>query len=92
MAERLFDPDYRLGSSLFEQAQALSIAKVITLKTGADEQIVYQDIYNDTVARLVAHKSIARAIAVELMRKHIIWSRRLAAHLAPIASIKGKPR
>jgi hypothetical protein len=88
MAELLFDPDFRCGSSLFEVAETIAIAGAIGVKTGTDEQAVYQDIRNDTIARLMAHKPIVRAIAVELMRKRIIRSRRLAAHLAPIARRK----
>jgi hypothetical protein len=88
VAEILFDPDFRCGSSLREVAEAIAIAGAIGVKTGTDEQAVYQDIYNDTVARLMAHEPIVRAIAVELMHKRIVRLRKLAAHLAPIARRK----
>jgi hypothetical protein len=92
MAESLFDPDYRIGSSLFEQAQARSVAELITAKTGTQLDSIWQAICDDAEARLVVHKQIVRVVANELVRKHVIRSRRLAAHLAPIASIKGKVR
>jgi hypothetical protein len=91
-AEELFDPDFRHGSSLFELALASTIAWGIGVKTGTGTNSAWQEILDDTEARLIAHKPIVRVIASELMRKQAIRSRRLAAHLAPIAPIKGKVR
>lgn len=84
VAEQLFDPDWRLGSSLDELATALAIVKGAAQKMQSDPPKLFLHTWSAVAARLKAHDQIVRTIADRLCRKRSIEARHLEFLLAPI--------
>jgi hypothetical protein len=88
VAEKMFDPDARSGSSTHEIASALGVNKMIAVKTNRQPVAVWEVILGDIFDGLHAHQDVVFAIAEELMRRHCISKSRLKRLLRPIRRTK----
>jgi hypothetical protein len=86
VAEMLFDPDYRLGSSLDEIVIAQSIVRTVAIKIRRDPEVVWLRTLAEVASRLKAHERLVHEIADELMRKGRIKARRLGRFLQTVGS------
>jgi hypothetical protein len=84
IAEKLFDPDARSGSSTDEIAHAICIARGIAYKTDRWPDEVLAEIHCGIEASLRTHTKIVFAIADELMREQCVSGVRLNELLRPI--------
>jgi hypothetical protein len=84
IAESLFDPDYRLGSSLDEWAIASGILQSAAVKSGRTIEYLWSTTLGEVASRLKRHEQQVFAISAELMSKHAIQGHRLSSLLAPI--------
>jgi hypothetical protein len=88
VAEKMFDPDARSGSSTHEIASALGVNKMIAVKTNRQPVAVWEVILGDIFDGLHAHQDVVFAIAEELMRRQCISKSRLKRLLRPIRRTK----
>jgi hypothetical protein len=77
VAEKLFDPDARSGSSTIEIASAVGVNRMIAIKIGCPPLTVWQVILGDLRDQLLQHREIVFAIADDLMRAHGVKGPRL---------------
>jgi hypothetical protein len=84
VAEMLFDPEYRLGSSLDEIVIAQSIVRTAAIKMRRDPKVVWLRTLAEVASRLKAHECLVHEIADELMRKGRIKTRRLTRLLQTV--------
>jgi hypothetical protein len=90
VAESVFDPDYRVGSSTDEIAIATGILRTAATKMRCDPlQLLFETVAGIELD-LKEHGGIVREIADELMRKGGVGGRRLQFLLQPIRVI-GEP-
>jgi hypothetical protein len=92
ISESLFDPEYRLGSSLDEWAIASGILQSVAVKTGRTPEQLWGATLGEIASRLRLHDQQVFAISAELMRKHAIQGHRLKSLLAPIAASRAAVR
>ena len=77
MSEALFDPNYRLGSSIDEVVTAQAIVLSAAIKLRRDFEHLWLETLSDVAAKLKANARVVRDIAEVLMRKESIKARRL---------------
>jgi hypothetical protein len=84
VAESLFDPDYRLGSSLDEWAIGSGIVQTAASKMNRQPEQLLASVLDDVACRLKLYEKQVFEIANELMQKHVIRGGHLRSLLAPI--------
>jgi hypothetical protein len=87
VAEALFDPDYRIGSSLDEIVISQSIARTAAIKLVSGVEELWLDTLVEVASKLKAHEWKVREIANELMKKGSIKARRLRALLKTVGGV-----
>jgi hypothetical protein len=92
ISESLFDPDYRLGSSLDELAVTSEIIRTAAVKTGRSPQHLWGTILAEIASQLKRHDQQVFEISAELTRKHTIQRRRLRSFLSPLVELKKADR
>jgi hypothetical protein len=84
IAESLFDPDYRFGSSLDELVVAFGMVGTAATKTGCTLETLSGSTLANPATRLKLYERQVFEISAESMRKRAIQGRRVRSLLAPI--------
>jgi hypothetical protein len=87
VSERLFDPDYRLGSSINEIATARAVIEVTAWKLQRDWKELWSETKAEVAKRLKTNEKVVCKIADELMRRGTINSHRIAYLLRDVRSV-----
>jgi hypothetical protein len=88
VAESLFDPDYRLGSSLDEWATAREMVHTAAIKMARSHKGLWYATVVEVALCLKRHEKVVIEIAKELMRKGVIQGPKLRSLLEPIVGLK----
>jgi hypothetical protein len=91
VAEIVFDPEYRLGSSLDELATATVVIRAAAMKLGRNPMQLFFETVAGTELALKGQVAIVREIATQLISKGSIKARRLQFLLQPIKGTGDQP-
>jgi len=93
VAEVVFDPEFRLGSSLDEYATAIAVVHTAAMKIRRDPMQLFIETLAGIELALKEHVGIVREIAAQLISKGSIKARRLQFLLQPInGTVDQSPR
>jgi len=90
VSEMLFDPDFRLASSVDEIVRAQGIVLTAATKLRRDVQQLWLETLVLVATILRANERIVRDIAAELMARGNVSERRLAYFLQSIGGLHGR--
>jgi hypothetical protein len=88
VAESLFDPDYRLGSSLDEWAIARVMVHTAAAKMACSSEELWLTTLTGLRVHLTRHRPLVVEIAQVLMRKGFIEGTKLRSLLEPIVGLQ----
>ena len=89
VSEWLFDPDFRLASSIDEIARAQGIVLTAATKLRRDVHQLWLETLVSVATILGANELVVRAIANELMHRELVNTRRLAHLLRSTGGLHG---
>jgi hypothetical protein len=84
VSEILFDPDFRLASSVDEIVRAQGIVLTAATKLRRDVRQLWLETFASVAIILRANERVVRDIATELMNRRSVKASRLADLLRPI--------